>query len=541
MTPSSPPESTVPWWRDAVCYEVYIRSFADANGDGLGDLAGIESRLPYLRDLGVDAVWITPFYPSPQRDHGYDVADYRDVDSRFGSLRNFDAVTETAHRLGLKVIVDLVPNHTSDEHVWFKEALASAPESRERKRYMFHPGGGNGSLPPNNWTSVFGGSAWTRLPDGEWYLHLFDASQPDLNWRNEEVLEEFDSILRFWLDRGVDGFRIDVAHGMIKDEALPDRAPGGSFHVAPFWDQPGVHSIYRRWHQVLAAYDGDRMAIAEAWADDEAKMAQYLRHDELQQAFNFHWLEAPWSAAEFRRVIERTFAAVDPVEASPTWVLSNHDVEREVTRYGGGEQGVTRSRAATLTMLALPGSAYIYQGAELGLPQADVPERDRQDPVWFRGGGIGRDGCRVPIPWAGSKRPFGFSPDGAAKPWLPQPASWRGLSVEVQEADPDSTLSFFRRALAQRRLVIGGLEQAVRLPHATPGVLVLAREPGFTCVLNCSKRNVSLGRLAASLGGRDDGFGELLISSGDDAGVASGVLPPDTAAWFSAEPSPSLR
>ncbi len=515
----------IPWWRDAVCYEIYVRSFADSDGDGLGDLAGIRDRLPYLKSLGIDAIWITPFYTSPQHDHGYDVADYRDVDPRFGTLADFDAMMDHAHQLGLKVIVDLVPNHTSADHPWFGEALAAKARSRERKRYVFRPGRGrNGSLPPNNWTSVFGGPAWTPAPDGEWYLHLFDSTQPDLNWRNKEVLDEFDSILRFWLDRGADGFRIDVAHGLIKHKDLPDRARGGSFHVAPFWDQPEVHSIYRRWHRVLAEYDGDRMAIAEAWADDEAKMAQYLRSDELQQAFNFHWLEAPWSAAAFRRVIERTFAAVDPVKASPTWVLSNHDVEREVTRYGGGELGRARSKAATLAMLALPGSAYIYQGAELGLPQADVPVKDRQDPVWMRGGGVGRDGCRVPMPWSGTKRPFGFSPEGGARTWLPQPATWRGLTVDAQEKRADSTLNFFRSALACRREAVPGLAASISLARSTPGVVVIDREPGFTCVLNCGKRDVRLARLGD--------LGKLLIASDQHARIADGILPSNTAAWF---------
>ncbi len=440
------------------------------------------------------------------------------------------------------MIVDLVPNHTSDEHVWFKEALASAPGSRERRRYMFHPGRGDGSLPPNNWTSIFGGSAWTRLPDGEWYLHLFDASQPDLNWRNEEVLDEFDSILRFWLDRGVDGFRIDVAHGMIKDEALPDRAPGGSFHVAPFWDQPGVHSIYRRWHQVLPAYDGDRMAIAEAWADDEAKMAQYLRHDELQQAFNFHWLEAQWSAAEFRRVIERTFAAVDPVEASPTWVLSNHDVEREVTRYGGGEQGLARSRAATLDHARVAGVGLHLPGRRARAAAGRRTGEDRQDPVWFRGGGIGRDGCRVPIPWSGSKRPFGFSPDGSAEAL----AAAAGIMARAERRGSGGGPRLDPELLPRGHSPNGGrsspgLEQAIQLAACNPRRA--GARPGARLHVCAQLQQARCPPPSAGgVSGRAaDGFGELLISSGDDAAVASGVLPPDTASWFSADPSTSAR
>jgi alpha-glucosidase len=421
----------------------------------------------------------------------------------------------------MKVIVDIVPNHTSWDHAWFKEALASAPGSRARRRFVFRDGRGrDGSRPPNNWPSVFGGPAWTRVDDGQWYLHLFDRSQPDLNWRNKEVQAEFEDILRFWLDRGVDGFRIDVAHGLFKAKDLPDRR-GRLALVQPYWDQPEVHQVYRRWHKVLAEYDGDRMAIAEAWTHDEPAMARYLRKDELQQAFNFHWLEAPWSAAAFRRVIEATYAAVDPVKASPTWVLSNHDVVREVTRYGDGPQGLARSKAASLAMFGLPGSAYVYQGQELGLPQADVPEKDRQDPTWLRGGKTGRDGCRVPMPWSGTKRPYGFSPDGAAKSWLPQPPSWRKLSVEAQDNEPASTLNFFRHALTTRSRVIRGLGPSVRFGPARPGVLVYHRDPGFTCVLNCSSRPYDV-----------SDYGEPLITSTDDATVARGVLPPDSAAWF---------
>jgi alpha-glucosidase len=510
-----------PWWRDAVCYQIYVRSFADSNGDGLGDIPGIRRRLPYLKKLGVDAIWLTPFFTSPQLDHGYDVADYRDVDPLFGTLRNFDAMLEKAHDLGIKVIVDIVPNHTSWDHAWFKEALASPPGSRARERYIFRDGSGrDGSKPPNNWPSVFGGPAWTRVEDGQWYLHLFDRSQPDLNWRRKEVRDEFESVLRFWLDRGVDGFRIDVAHGLFKAKGLPDKARRNGL-VQPYWDQPEVHTVYRRWHNVLAEYEGDRMAIAEAWTHDEEAMARYIRRDELQQAFNFHWLEADWSAAAFRKVIEATYAAVGRVKGSPTWVLSNHDVTREVTRYGGGEQGVARSRAATLAMLGLPGSAYIYQGQELGLPQVDVPEKDRQDPTWTRGGGVGRDGCRVPMPWSGTKRPYGFSPDSVKKTWLPQPTGWRGLTVEAQDKDLDSTLNFFRHAIAERRKVIGGLGPDVHFGTGRPGVLVYHRDPGFTCVVNCSKRPYDVSH-----------HGELLVTSADHATVVGGTLPPDSAAWF---------
>lgn len=513
--------TAAPWWRDAVCYQIYVRSFADANGDGLGDLDGIRERLPYVRSLGVDAVWLTPFYTSPQHDAGYDVADYRQVDPRYGTLASFDAMLARAHELGLKVIVDLVPNHTSSEHAWFQQALVAAPGSVARSRYMFAEGRGRGgSRPPNNWTSMFGGPAWTRLPDGQWYLHLFDSTQPDLDWRNPEVGDEFESILRFWLDRGVDGFRIDVAHGLFKAEGLPDGRITG--HSGPSWNQPEVHDVYRRWHRVLAEYPGDRMAIGEAWVETAEDMARYVRPDELQQVFNFAWLEAPWSAAAFRNVIEHTYDAVDRADASPTWVLANHDVERAVTRYGGGVVGLARAKAATMAMLALPGSAYLYQGDELGLPQVDVPAKARQDPTWFRGGGIGRDGCRVPMPWSGSGRPYGFSPEGAAASWLPQPRSWARLSVAAQSGRSGSTLEFFREALAVRAEIIGGLHHRVAVTTPAPGVLALSRDPGFVCVLNCGKRERRL----------DASYGDLLLTSGSEQAVRAGVLPPDTAAWF---------
>ncbi len=525
------------WWQDAVFYQVYVRSFADADGDGVGDIPGITSRLPYLAGLGVDAVWVTPFYPSPQADHGYDVADYRGVDPMFGTLEDFDQMLRTAHEHGIRVVVDIVPNHSSDDHVWFQQALAAGPGSPERERYIFRDGrGDDGELPPNNWASVFGGAAWTRTDDGQWYLHLFDHRQPDFNWANPEVGDEFDSVLRFWLDRGVDGFRIDVAHGMVKAQGLPDvdasagadadAHVGGieeelSFHDRPYWDQPGVHDIYRRWRRVLDEYDGHRMAVAEAWVTSPESMARYVRADELQQVFNFHWLEARWSAAAFRAVIEATYAAVGPVEASPTWVLSNHDVERHVTRYGDGEQGLARARAATLSMLALPGSAYIYAGEELGLPQAHVEPEHRQDPAWHRGGGEGRDGCRVPLPWSGDAPPYGFGPDGTGQPWLPQPESWAGLSVAAQQHDPESTLSFYRRALELRRSLLPGLGTGVEFLDAAPEVLAFRREPDLVCLVNCGTEPTDVSYL-----------GEPLIASGRAPEVAAGSLPPDTAAWF---------
>jgi alpha-glucosidase len=527
--------AAVPWWHDAVFYQVYVRSFADSDGDGLGDIPGITSRLRYLRDLGVDAVWITPFYPSPQHDAGYDVADYRDVDPRFGRLADVDELLTRAKGLGLKVVVDLVPNHTSSEHAWFRQALASSPGSPERGRYLFRSGKGrHGARSPNNWESVFGGPAWERLADGEWYLHLFDTSQPDLDWRNPEVPAMFEEVLRFWLDRGVDGFRVDVAHGLFKVASLRDqrgvtgRDGGGDLpsdreeramvertvQDEPMWDQPEVHEVYRSWRRILEEYAGDRMAVAEAWTQTPEAMARYVRPDELHQAFNFAWLLAPWSASAFAEVVRGTLAAVGLVGATPTWVLSNHDVVRHPTRYGGGPRGLARARAATLTMLALPGSAYLYQGEELGLEEVDVPPEDRQDPYWLRTGKPGRDGARVPIPWRGTRSPYGFG-TAASKPWLPMPDDWAALTVAAQRKDPDSTWSFYRDALRARRRVAHD-DDAVEIVEGRSTVLHL-RRGSLTVVCNCGSRPV---RLPA---------GEVVVASGP---LEGGLLPPDTAVWL---------
>lgn len=471
------------WWRSAVIYQVYPRSFSDSNGDGLGDLPGITQRLPTIRDLGVDALWLSPFYTSPQKDAGYDVADYRDVDPRFGTLADFDALVAEAHRLDLRLIVDLVPNHTSDQHVWFQQALAAGEGSPERARYLFRDGAGpDGDTPPNNWESVFGGPAWTRVPrpdgtPGQWYLHLFDTSQPDLDWENPWVREQFHDILRFWLDRGVDGFRVDVAHGLIKKKGLPDYvAPkggasmGGHASTPPYWAQPGVHEIYRAWRKVLDEYPGEQVLVAEAWVNPLSKLAQWVRPDEMDQAFNFDFLETAWDATAIRRVIRDSLAAFGKVGAPSTWVLSNHDVVRHATRLaittdhvqgeGIGPKspdkpnrvtGLRRARAATLLMLALPGSAYLYQGEELGLPEdVELPDSARQDPTWFRTNHerYGRDGCRVPIPWEALAPAFGFSPTGES--WLPQPPEWAGYARDAQEGQPDSTLELYKAALALR-------------------------------------------------------------------------------------------
>ncbi|MEV6393841.1 alpha-amylase family glycosyl hydrolase [Streptomyces sp. NPDC051907] len=512
------------WWRDAVIYQVYVRSFADSDGDGVGDLRGAAQRLPYLAQLGVDAVWLTPFYASPQADGGYDVADYRAVDPLFGSLADADDLVRTAHELGLRVIVDIVPNHTSDQHAWFRAALADLPGGAARARYHFRPGkGADGELPPNDWESVFGGPAWTRTPDGEWYLHLFAPEQPDLNWESQEVHEEFASVLRFWLDLGVDGFRVDVAHGMVKADGLPDighkeQARLIGSQTLPFFDQDGVHEIHRSWRRLLDSYPGDRIGVAEAWAPSPDRLALYVRPDELHQAFNFQFLQCPWDPAAMRRVIDESLSATASVGAPTTWVLSNHDVVRHTTRYGGGEQGLRRARAAALLMLALPGSAYVYQGEELGLPEvADLPDAVRQDPAFFRAAGQDgfRDGCRVPIPWSGEAPPYDFGPGSS---WLPQPADWRELSVAAQSGDPHSTLCLYRSAIALRRELRGGPMHWLPAPD---GLLALAR-PGLVCTLNTTGAPIEVPRP-----------GRLLISSAAvDEREDTVRIPADSSAWW---------
>ncbi|KAA9377751.1 glycoside hydrolase family 13 protein [Microbispora cellulosiformans] len=530
-----PPAVTTRWWRDAVIYQVYVRSFADGNGDGVGDLLGVRSRLAYLSDLGVDAIWLTPFYPSPMADFGYDVADYRDVDPIFGSLADARALIDDAHGLGLRIIVDVVPNHTSDRHPWFEAALRAAPGSPERARYIFREGKGvAGELPPNDWESIFGGPAWTRVGDGQWYLHLFAPEQPDLNWEHPEVHEEFADVLRFWLDLGVDGFRIDVAHGMVKAPGLPDVGAAGQAEmigaqVVPFFDQDGVHEIHRAWRRILDSYEGERIGVAEAWAPSPERLANYVRPDELHQAFNFHFLKTPWDAARFREVIDESVRTSALVGAPATWVLSNHDVKRHVTRYGGGERGLRRARAAALLMLALPGSAYVYQGEELGLPEVlDLPERYLQDPQRLRDPDSGRDGCRVPLPWTDAgEPPYGFSPPGIRESWLPVPAGWRDLSVEAQVRDGASMLSLYRAALALRRERPELGDGTLTWLDSPPGTLAFRRGDTFACVLNMTPEWVEIPQDHAVAYG-----GLLLASGGPETSGGTIRLAPDSATWW---------
>ena len=550
--PTEPSPDATDWWRRAVVYQVYIRSFADGDGDGVGDIAGIRARLPYLRDLGIDAIWVTPWYPSPMADGGYDVADYRAIDPRFGTLDDADALVREAHELGLRVLIDIVPNHTSDQHPWFRAALAGGPGSPARHRYVFADGrGDNGDEPPNNWPSVFGGPAWVRVtePDGrpgQWYLHVFAPEQPDLNWANPEVRAEFEQIFAFWLDRGVDGFRIDVAHALVKAEGLPD-IPDEHLAGAPFppgehphWDRPGVHEIHRSWRRVADRYEGGRILLGEVGVDDPVRLVEYLRPDALHAAFNFGFMASPWSVTSFRSIIDATLEAHRVVGAPSSWVLSNHDAMRHVTRFGRAsterrhrepvgpvesdlELGTRRARAAILLMLALPGCTYLFQGEELGLPEVlDLPPEVLDDPIWSRSGHTirGRDGCRVPLPWAGDEPPFDFGPEGS-RPWLPQPSSWRTLTAEAEARDPSSMLSLYRAALRLRREHPGFATDVFRWLPSREGTLLFERAAGLRCAVNLSTRGVELPR--------DTRESRVLLASAD---VDGGWLPPDAAAWL---------
>lgn len=557
MTTPSPSTAIAPvtvdsdWWRHAVVYQVYIRSFADGDGDGVGDIRGVIDRLPYLARLGVDAIWVTPWYRSPMADGGYDVADYRAIDPAFGTLADAEELLRSAHDWGIRVILDIVPNHTSRDHAWFQAALAG--DARARARYLFRDGRGpGGDLPPNDWVSAFGGSAWERerRPDGtagQWYLHMYAVEQPDLDWSNDEVRAEFADILHFWFGRGADGLRIDVAHGLVKAPGLPD---GGRVDPArqftrehPAWDQPGVHEIYRAWRAIADAHEPPRVFVAEAWVSSNEQLALYLRPDELHSAFQIDMLFAPWRAEALRETISASLAAAAQVGAPSTWVLSNHDVPRNATRYARSQPehpvhpdwerrrwaseagdpglGARRARAAALLVGALPGSLYLYQGEELGLPEVeDLPDDARRDPTWWQSGFTepGRDGCRVPIPWSRSGRTFGFGPDGGARSWLPQPATWGRYSVEAQEDDPDSMLHLQRAVLAARR---GMREAPFEWLDAGPDVVAFARGD-VECWVNLSNETVRL---------PGHGTVELASSPGDAA-----VLAPDAAVYLRRKP-----
>jgi alpha-glucosidase len=532
------------WWRNAVIYEVYIRSFADGDGDGTGDLAGVRARLPYLRELGVNAIWFTPWYESPLADGGYDVSDYRQIHPAFGDLEGAEALITEALAFGIRTIIDVVPNHVSNEHPWFQAALAAEPGSPERKRFWFHPGvGPGGDEMPNHWISNFQGDTWTRTtrPDGtpgEWYLHLFTPEQPDLNWEHPDVRREHEDILKFWFDRGVAGIRIDSAALLVKDPALPEVPENPRPGEHPNTDRDELHDIYRSWRELADSYPGSRVLVGEIWLPDTERFAMYLRPNELHTAFNFDFMARSWDAAALRESIDATLAAHAPVHAPATWVLSNHDVTRPVTRYGREDStfafatkrfgtptdlalGTRRARAAALLTAALPGTLYIYQGDELGLPEVEsLPREVLQDPMYFRSDGVdpGRDGCRVPLPWSGSASPFGFSESSAAAPWLPQPEAWASLTVEAQELDPSSMLWLYRNALRIRAALPALADAELAWLDSSAGVLTFSRGDEFVNVTNLSDESVSLPPHA-----------DILLSSAE---LEDGRLPPDSTAWL---------
>ena len=529
-------ETGARWWRDAVVYQVYVRSFSDANGDGVGDLAGVRVRLQYLRDLGVDALWFNPWYPSPQADAGYDISDYRAIDADLGTLAEAEQLIAEARALGIRTIVDIVPNHVSSEHPWFRAALRAEPGSPERDRFWFRPGRGtDGGLPPNDWQSIFGGSAWTRVADGDWYLHLFAPEQPDLNWAHSDVWAEHEEVLRFWFDRGVSGFRIDSAALLDKDPALGEVREGAPH---PFTDRDAIHDIYRKWRLVADAYDEPRVLVGEVWLPDAERLARYLRPDELHTAFNFDFLSCPWDRDRLLASIDSALAAHAPVDAPTTWVLSNHDVTRPVTRYGREDtsfsfeakregtptdlvRGTRRARAAALLAMALPGSLYVYQGEELGLPEVeDIPYEQRRDPMWHRSNGVdpGRDGCRIPIPWNGERPPYGFSPEGAAPSWLEQPRDWSALTVDAQSAADGSMLALYRAGLRLRREGPWGGGSTIRWLPSADSVLAFARGEHFACLVNFGPEPVLV------LPGQD-----VLIASNP---LEGGAVPQDTTVWL---------
>lgn len=532
------------WWWDAVIYQIYPASFADSSGDGSGDLPGIIGRLDHLVRLGVDALWLSPFYVSPWVDHGYDVADYRDVDPRFGTLADFDELVAAAHAAGIRVIIDIVANHTSSQHPWFRDALAAGPGSPERARYIFRDGKGpTGEERPNNWLATRGNPAWTRTDDGQWYLHMFDTAQPDLNWRHPEVIAEFESILRFWLDRGVDGFRVDVASGMIKREGLPDWEFTPTVYFAdtsasPMWDQDEVHEIFRGWHRVLAEYGADRILVGEAHVGPFERLARYVREDEMQQTFNFALMSSPYEPKTIRARIDGPLAANAAVRATTTWVLSNHDAMRHVSRFGWADfsarprqmgpadprpdyaLGLRRARALSQLMLALPGSAYLYQGEELGLPDNfDIPAHARQDPAFFVNEGriFGRDGCRVPLPWESDAPAFGFNNTGLT--WLPQPQEWASLAVDRQEGVLDSTLELYKTAIRLRGAHALGSGD-LRWVESSPQALVFDNRD-IRVVMNFGPDPIVL----------DKGATVLLAS--DSRAVKEGELAADSTVWLS--------
>ena len=540
------------WWRQAVIYQIYPRSFADGNGDGIGDLKGVLDRVPYLKSLGIDAVWFSPFYPSALADGGYDVDDYRNIDPRIGTLEEFDQVLDALHNVGIRVIIDIVPNHSGSGHKWFQEALKAAPGSPERDRYIFRDGKGeHGEIRPSELVSHFGPTAWTRItePDGtpgQWYMHLFASEQPDWNWDNEEVRADFRKTIKFWCDRGVDGYRVDVAHALIKDLKnghLPERS---SYDVKvmkkdgtdDLFDRDEVHEIYASWREIFNQYEPPRMGVAEAWVHGNRRPA-YASEKGLGQSFNFDMLYAGWDLKKVKELAKNNLKAAAETGSSTTWVLSNHDVIRHVTRFAVPgihdwarwyrenrfdpkldlELGSARAKAMTMLLLALPGSTYMYQGEELGLPEVlDIQPKDMQDPSFFRNPevGLSRDGCRVPLPWATSGSSFGFGTGGSH---LPMPEWYGKYSVAAEDGHKGSFLEFYREIVALRKK-LQTKEEIKWIGHGLfSKVIHFARPNGWQSITNFGSKPVKLPA------------GKLLSSS---TPLVDGKLPANATAWLQA-------
>lgn len=550
------------WWQNAVVYQLYPRSFADSNGDGIGDIEGIRRHLDHLRDLGVEAIWLTPCFPSPQRDHGYDVADYFDIEPAYGSLDDFDRLIAAASERGIRIMLDVVPNHCSSEHAWFKAAASATPGSPERARYYFRDGKGpNGDEPPNNWRAIFGGSAWTRITEadgkpGQWYLHSFTPWQPDFNWYNPDVVDYFDRMLTFWFDRGVEGFRVDAVPVLGKHPDLPDlpRLPTGltdaqawGYNIYAHFYETG-HEVWKHWRTLIDEYEHTHpgrhvVTISESYGKPE-NILQYLKGDEFHQTFGFDLMLITWLAKPVRKAIADSLDMLTSVGGVPAWTLNNHDTQRIVTRLGrlnandpkawtGNnlvyvdapidlDLGRRRARAAIALAAALPGALYLFQGEELGLEEyLDLPDEAREDPVFFGTNGqeIGRDGCRVPLPWTTEvSTNFGFSP-APVEPWLPQPKDWAQFSVEAEAGDPDSMLSFYRRLLATRPQLSGDLRW-VEMEHPD----CLAFERGGALVV------LDVGAEAVDLPGELVSGRSLMFASQPEATAQR--LPSDTCVWL---------
>jgi alpha-glucosidase len=566
---SSPVSADRAWWRDSVVYQVYVRSFADSNGDGKGDLQGIIDHLPYLQGLGVDAVWLCPCFPSPQMDHGYDVADYFDIEPTYGDLDTFDRLVAAAREHGIKVMLDVVPNHCSSQHAWFTAALAAPKGSHERSRFYFRDGKGeHGELPPNNWKAVFGGPAWSRItePDGtpgQWYLHIFTPWQPDFNWDSEDVKDHFDRMLRFWFDRGVEGFRVDAVGVVGKETGLPDQEvladgvkatqqAGANVHVQ---FQPKAHDYWRRWRRVIDTYEAEHpgrqlVTVSEAYTPGRPELLlKFVEPDQFHQSFSFDLMLAPWIAGPIRQSVADVYDVLTPAGAALTWTLNNHDTQRAVTRYGRANAtsmeswtknnlvyvdapvdeglGLRRNDAMIAFTVGLPGSLYLYQGEELGLPEVlDLPDDRREDPLFARTNGkeIGRDGCRIPLPWtADPTTAFGFSGVPPTEgTWLPQPTGWGDYAADGQAVDPASTLAHYRHLLGHRRAL--DVTAPIEWVLADSDEVVAYRRGAVLVALNVSDRHVTL---PADL----VGSAQLIISSVRSHTDPS-VVPANSCVWL---------